>query len=185
MQFEVTLCRLRGHGEVVMPKNIILLSDGTGNSSSSPFKTNVWRLYQAINLGSLPSGKLEQVVFYDNGVGTGTFKPLAALGLALGIGLANNVKDIYTFLCRNYEKHDNIYLFGFSRGAFTIRILAGLILRCGVVTAPSEKELEQRVKLAYAEYKRDVARRATATRPWLIAGRLLGGWQKGHATDRI
>src|SRR4029077_15784358 len=120
-----------------------------------------------------------QVVMYDNGVGTETFKPLAMLGVAFGIGLARNVRDLYTFLCRNYAPADNIFLFGFSRGAFTVRILAGLFLRCGVVTSSRELELDQRVKLAYAEYKRDVARRATATRPWLIAGRILGGFTKG------
>jgi uncharacterized protein (DUF2235 family) len=164
-----------------VPKNIILLSDGTGNSSSSPFKTNVWRLYQALDIGEPQAGEAEQVVYYDNGVGTETFKPLALLGLTLGIGLARNVKDIYTFLCRNYEEGDRIYLFGFSRGAFTVRILAGLILRCGLVTADSEDELGERVKLAYAEYKRDAARRATATRPWLIAGHILGGRKAGLA----
>jgi uncharacterized protein (DUF2235 family) len=166
-------------------KNIILLSDGTGNSASSPFKTNVWRLYQAVDICPPSSGGLEQIVYYDNGVGTETFKPLQLLGLALGIGVAHNVKNLYTFLCRNYQPGDNIFLFGFSRGAFTVRILAGLLLRCGIVTAPSEDELEQRVKLAYAEYKRDAARRATATRPWLIAGRLLGGSDRGHRIDWI
>jgi uncharacterized protein (DUF2235 family) len=166
-------------------KNIILLSDGTGNGASSPFKTNVWRLYQALDIGPPPPGGLEQVVFYDNGVGTETFKPLQLLGLALGVGVAGNVKSLYTFLCRNYKPGDNIFLFGFSRGAFTVRILAGLVLRCGVVTAPSEDELEQRVKLAYAEYKRDAARRATLTRPWLIAGHILGGSTRGRGTDRV
>jgi uncharacterized protein (DUF2235 family) len=166
-------------------KNIILLADGTGNSASSPFKTNVWRLYQAVDICGAPPGTLQQIVFYDNGVGTETFKPLQLLGLALGIGVALNVKNLYTFLCRNYQPGDNIFLFGFSRGAFTVRILAGLVLRCGLVSAPNEDELEQRVKLAYAEYKRDVARRATATRPGLIVGWVLGGSKAGHGIDRV
>jgi uncharacterized protein (DUF2235 family) len=156
-----------------MPKNLILLSDGTGNSAAAPFKTNVWRLYQAIDIEDSPSNGPEQVVHYGNGVGTGTaFKPLAILGLAIGLGLAKNVKELYTFLCRNYEEGDDIYLFGFSRGAFTVRILAGLIGRCGLVKAKSEDELQRRVKLAYAEYKRDAARRASLTRP-LPLGHLL------------
>jgi uncharacterized protein (DUF2235 family) len=167
-----------------MGKNIVLLADGTGNSEASPFKTNVWRLYQAVDTQTPGPGEVEQVAFYDNGVGTETFKPLQMLGLALGIGVARNVKSLYTFLCRNYKEGDNIYLFGFSRGAFTVRVLAGLILRCGVVTWKSEQELTQHVKLAYAEYKRDVARRATKTRPWLIAGQVLGGKAAG-AIDRI
>ena len=167
-----------------MPKNIVLLSDGTGNSSAKPFKTNVWRLYQAVDI-TYQSGLEPQVVYYDDGVGTGNFRPLMLLGLALGIGVARNVKELYAFLCRNYEPGDNIYVFGFSRGAFTVRILAGLILRCGVVTADSDAELKERVQVAYDEYKRDSARRATSTRPWLIAGRLLGGHRKGHSTDHI
>ena len=167
-----------------MPKNIVLLSDGTGNSSANPFKTNVWRLYQAVDITYQP-GREPQVVYYDDGVGTGSFRPLVLLGLALGIGLARNVKGLYAFLCRNYERGDNIYLFGFSRGAFTVRILAGLILRCGLVTADSDAELKERVQLAYDEYKRDMARRATATRPGLLAGNILGGHWKGRSTDHI
>lgn len=166
-----------------MPKNIVLLADGTGNSSASPFKTNVWRLYQAVDITG-QSGD-PQVVYYNDGVGTGSFRPLVLLGLALGIGLARNVKDLYAFACRNYEPGDNIYLFGFSRGAFTVRILAGLILRCGLVTASSDAELVERVQLAYDEYKRDMARRATKTRPWLIAGHFLGGHETGNSTDHI
>ncbi|HEX5508492.1 MAG TPA: DUF2235 domain-containing protein, partial [Pseudolabrys sp.] len=54
-----------------MAKNIVLLSDGTGNSAASPFKTNVWRLYQAIDIESPPSqNDPVQLVFYDDGVGT-------------------------------------------------------------------------------------------------------------------
>jgi uncharacterized protein (DUF2235 family) len=168
-----------------VPKNIILLSDGTGNSASKPFKTNVWRIYQALDIRDPPRHGPLQVVMYDNGVGTESFKPLALLGLGFGIGLARNVRDLYTFLCRNYEPGDSIYLFGFSRGAFTVRILAGLLLRCGVVTWPSEVELDQRVKLAYAEYKRDAARRATATRHRLVMGHILGGSSTGQDTDHI
>ena len=169
-----------------MPKNIVLLSDGTGNSAAKPFKTNVWRLYQALDLGPprVP-GQVQQIVFYDEGVGTENFKPLRLLGLAFGIGLARNVKDLYTFLCRNYNPGDGIFLFGFSRGAFTVRVLAGLVLRCGLVTASNEADLEERVELAYSEYKRDVARRATATRPRLIAGRILGGPRRGYNTNHI
>ncbi|HET9618797.1 MAG TPA: DUF2235 domain-containing protein, partial [Pseudolabrys sp.] len=90
----------------MVTKNIVLLSDGTGNSSSSPFKTNVWRLYQAIDLA--PGGAPRQLVYYDNGVGTENFKPIAALGGALGLGVWQNVRDLYTFVCRNYESGDNI-----------------------------------------------------------------------------
>ena len=112
-----------------MSKNIVLLSDGTGNSSSKLFKTNVWRLFQMLDLRN--PGR--QIAYYDNGVGTSSFKPLAILGEVFGFGLKRNVIDIYSFCCRNYKPGDRIYCFGFSRGAFTIRIVAGLIARQGLV----------------------------------------------------
>ena len=127
-----------------MPKNIVLLSDGTGNSVAKLFKTNVWRLYQALDL---QGG--DQIAFYDDGVGTESFKPLALLGGAIGLGLKRNVLDLYTFLCRNYQPGDRIHGFGFSRGAFTIRTLVGLIASQGVVRAASEAELRDRVREAY------------------------------------
>ena len=92
-----------------MPKNIILLSDGTGNSASKLFKTNVWRLYQALDLsatGPSDPGRLKQIAYYDDGVGTSSFKPLAILGGAFGWGTKRNVLDLYTFLCRHYEEGD-------------------------------------------------------------------------------
>jgi uncharacterized protein (DUF2235 family) len=67
-----------------MGKNIVLFSDGTGNSSASPFKTNVWRLYQEPRKNPEDPKTPEQLVYYDNGVGTENFKPIAAVGGALG-----------------------------------------------------------------------------------------------------
>ena len=148
-----------------MAKNIILLSDGTGNSSASPFKTNVWRLYQAIDIQRPTNRKdPQQIVYYDNGVGTENFKPLAALGGALGIGVWKNVQAIYTFVCRNYEIGDQIFGFGFSRGAFTIRVLMGLIGKCGILKANSEAELIRCVQMAYDAYRRDFLIRASKRR---------------------
>jgi uncharacterized protein (DUF2235 family) len=111
-----------------MPKNIILLSDGTGNSAAKIFKTNVWRLYQALDL----SDSSNQVAFYDDGVGTSTFRPFAIIGAAFGFGLKRILKDLYTLLSRNYEPGDQIYAFGFSRGSFTIRALVGMITSQGI-----------------------------------------------------
>jgi uncharacterized protein (DUF2235 family) len=148
-----------------MNKNIVLFSDGTGNNAASPFKTNVWRLYQAIDIKP-PSSPEEplQIVYYDNGVGTENLKPLAALGGAFGIGVWQNVKDLYTFVCRNYEPGDQIYGFGFSRGAFTIRLLMGLIARCGVLKTISEASLTYCVQMAYEAYRRDYLIRASRRR---------------------
>jgi hypothetical protein len=112
-----------------MPKNIVLLSDGTGNSAAQLLKTNVWRVYEALQL----TDPTKQVACYDDGVGTSSFKPLALLGGAFGVGLARNVLRLYRFLCEHYQPGDRIYAFGFSRGAFTIRVLIGLICDQGII----------------------------------------------------
>src|SRR3979490_2142656 len=134
-----------------MARKIVVLSDGTGNSSAALWRTNVWRTFDALDLSNS-----DQVAFYDDGVGTSSFKPLAILGGAFGYGLKRNVLDLYKFVCRNYRSaadyreewkrqnpgkeppqdlaDDAIYGFGFSRGAFTIRIVAALIADQGLVS---------------------------------------------------
>src|SRR5947207_10539354 len=92
-------------------RNPVLLSDGTCNSAAKMFRTNIWRLYEALDL----SPGSNQVAFYD-GVGTSPFRPLAILSGALGVGLKRNVKQLYTYLCRNHEPGDRIYAFGLSIG---------------------------------------------------------------------
>ncbi len=135
-----------------VPKNIVLLSDGTGNSAAKLFKTNVFRLYEALDR----SDPALQVAYYDDGVGTSSFRPLAALGGLFGVGLRRNVLDLYRFLCRNYEPGDHIYCFGFSRGAFTARVLAGLIAREGVVVnGRDEARLARDASAAYRKFRRN------------------------------
>jgi uncharacterized protein (DUF2235 family) len=132
-----------------MGRNIVLLSDGTGNSAAKVWRTNVWRTFEALDL----SGS-DQVAFYDDGVGTSSFKLWAILGGAFGFGLKRNVIDIYKFACRNYHSDsDSIYGFGFSRGAFTIRVVIGLILHEGLVSADSESELNLKAIAAYRQYR--------------------------------
>jgi len=119
---------------MAVPK-IVILSDGTGNAASNVWRTNVWRIFQSLDLRSN-----EQAAKYDDGVGTSFFLPLAILGGAFGYGLKRNILDAYKFICRNYY-HANgskIYLLGFSRGAFTVRVLAALILEQGLVQADTE-----------------------------------------------
>src|SRR3984893_5926427 len=130
-------------------KRIILLSDGTGNSASKVWKSNVWRVFESLDLrGS------EQVAFYDDGVGTSSFKPLAIAGGVFAWGLKRNVLDIYKFLCANYESDaDEIYGFGFSRGAFTMRVVMGLVLDQGLVPGRTDAELYKNAKQAYRAYR--------------------------------
>jgi uncharacterized protein (DUF2235 family) len=134
-----------------MSKNIILLSDGTGNSSAKLFRTNVWQLFQALDL----TDPARQVAYYDDGVGTSSFKPFAILGGVFGFGLKRNVIDIYSFCCRNYRDGDKIYGFGFSRGAFTIRVVAGFIARIGLVNYDgNEAHLARDAEIAYRGYRK-------------------------------
>ena len=116
-----------------MAKNIVLCSDGTGNKGGSGSDTNVFKMYNAVQVNDLPDGQRAQVVFYDNGVGTSKLKLKKALGGGLGLGFRQNVRDLYEFLGRNYGPGDDIYLFGFSRGAATVRAFAGMLEHCGLV----------------------------------------------------
>ena len=141
----------------MMHRNILVFSDGTGNSSGKLFRTNVWRLYKAVDLAD-PKDYREprQFAYYDDGVGTSSFRPLALLGGAIGVGLARNVRDLYAFVCRTYRPGDKIYAFGFSRGAFTVRVLVGLILNQGIVQYNgSETDLQRNVARAYRAYRRE------------------------------
>src|SRR5262245_24064545 len=144
-----------GETTTLEPKNIVLLSDGTGNAASRVWRTNVWRVFESLDLRSP-----RQVAIYDDGVGTSSFRPLAVLGGAFGWGLKRNVLDLYRFLCRNYEPNARIYAFGFSRGAFTIRLLLGLVANQGLIrnTSPSgkplpESELQHLAVQAYRAYR--------------------------------
>ena len=148
-----------------MPKNIIICSDGTGNTAIKDRGTNVFKMFEAIDLnGHRIDPNLDpQVAFYDDGVGTETFLPLKLLGGAFGFGLAKNVRNLYMDLVRVYDPGDNstpadrIYLLGFSRGAFTVRTLAGLIAKCGVLNRdklPTTDALRAAVSNAYSTYRR-------------------------------
>jgi len=157
-----------------MNKNIVLLSDGTGNSSRALFKSNVWRLYQALDLT-----RPDQIALYDDGVGSSSFRPLALIGGAFGYGLKRNVLDLYTFLCRNYQPEDRIYCFGFSRGAFTVRVLAGLIANQGLVQAGNEIERKRLAKAAFRAYRRRYRRKHLDVLRWL-RDLMIRGWNQDY-----
>ena len=124
-------------------KTIIVLSDGTGNAVGKVWGTNVWRLYESLDL----SGD-DHVARYDEGVGSSNFLPLATIGGVFGFGLKRNVLDLYKFVSRNAHKEDvEISLFGFSLGAFTARVLAELIVSQGLINydAPSSVNRKDRL----------------------------------------
>jgi uncharacterized protein (DUF2235 family) len=116
-------------------KRIIVCCDGTWNKPGSKdrgkvVKTNVQKMYEAINTAT---SKVKQVKFYGQGVGTGFSARDHFLGGGTGLGIDRNIQDAYKFVMWNYEPGDQLYLFGFSRGAYTVRSLAGLIRNCGIM----------------------------------------------------
>lgn len=107
-------------------KRLVVCCDGTWNKLDAEHPTNVVKMAQAVR--PVDNAGVQQVVFYDEGVGTeGVLNRY--IGGGLGKGLTKNVQDAYRFLTHNYQEGDHIFLFGFSRGAYTVRSLAGL-MRC-------------------------------------------------------
>ncbi|MDE1467640.1 DUF2235 domain-containing protein [Aurantiacibacter sp. D1-12] len=144
-----------------MPRNIVILLDGTSNQITAD-RSNVLRLYGGLTKND------EQLVYYDPGVGTFGLADgsswRSALwkfwGMATGYGLDDNVKQAYRFLVENYRKdgepdengntRDRIYIIGFSRGAYSARVLAGFINALGLIEPRSLNLLDY----AYRDYKR-------------------------------
>lgn len=108
-------------------RRLCLFFDGTWNEPGD--HTNVFRL--SLMLASTSADGAQQVLYYDEGVGTHQFDSVT--GGLFGAGLSENVRKGYKWLMENYDPGDEIYLFGFSRGAFTARSLAGVISRCGLL----------------------------------------------------
>src|SRR4029077_3809105 len=143
-------------------RNIVILCDGTGNEISENI-SNVLKLYRCLR--KTEKTQPRQLVFYDPGVGT-LERPdpwhrlkqnfNAILGLATGYGLDDNVLAAYAFLVANYQDGDQIYLFGFSRGAYTVRVLAGLIHKVGLI-APQQVNLAGSGLIAYKQFSSGVA----------------------------
>ena len=141
-----------------MAKNIVICSDGTGNTAIKGRGTNVFKLFEAVDLNGHRTNAhlVPQIAFYDDGVGTENFKPLRLLTGAAGAGLGRNVRQLYSQLSRVYDEGDRIFLFGFSRGAFTVRTLAGMINTCGLVDGTrieTSQKLRRAVRDAYCAYR--------------------------------
>lgn len=145
-----------------MVKNIVICLDGTGNQIEKNL-SNVLKLYRTLEKNE------KQLVFYDQGVGTlgriytwGWLRQRLNnfLGLAFGLGLDKNVLKAYEFIVTHFEEHkvkgkdrpvgDNIYVFGFSRGAHTARVLAALIYEVGVLK-PDQIHLSGAALTAYKQ----------------------------------
>src|SRR5579859_1129691 len=132
-----------GREQFVVSKNIVICLDGTGNQLKAKGNTNVVRLYEMLDLVD----PARQIAYYDPGVGTfsaqGAWTPLARrltklAGLAVGYGLRTNLAEAYTYLMQEYEEGDRLFVFGFSRGAYTARALVGLLHAVGLLRPGSE-----------------------------------------------
>ncbi len=139
-------------------KNIVICSDGTGNSANKGRGTNVFKLFEAIDVvgHAQRSDACEQVAIYDDGVGTQKVKVLRLAAGAVGFGLASNVRQLYAELARVFRPGDRVLLFGFSRGAFTVRTLAGFIDRAGILQSDglSGSQLSAAVGDLYRAYRK-------------------------------
>jgi uncharacterized protein (DUF2235 family) len=129
-------------------RNLVLLFDGTWNNRKD--KTNVLRMRQSID--SRGEHDPQQPCRYLTGVGTSWHSWLT--GGLFGRGLSENILEGYAWLSRRHRPGERIFVFGFSRGAYSARSCVGLIRKCGLLNAPDQANLEQ----AYALYRdKDVA----------------------------
>ena len=132
-----------------MAKNIIFCADGTWDTADK--HTNVYKLYKALPTTS------DQLPFYDDGVGADGNPIWRLIGGAFGTGLWRKIKDGYTKIAHVYERGDSVFLFGFSRGAFTARSLAGMIAVAGL---PTKNFTDDIVNTAFSAYREKEHRQA-------------------------
>ena len=136
-----------------MPKNVVVCCDGTANEFAQD-KTNVVKLYS-----SLQHDPARQIAYYHPGLGTMEHpaaltntarKVTKLLGLAFGYGLENDIRDLYVFLMRYYQQGDKLYLFGFSRGAYTVRAVAALLHMYGLIREGHESLVPYAIRMLTA-----------------------------------
>lgn len=150
-----------------MPKRLVICCDGTWNLPDQKDRgqvrpSNVAKIALAA-LAQDASGTAQRI-FYGKGVGT-ELGLNRLFGGAFGVGLSSNIREAYRYLIENYETGDELFLFGFSRGAYTARSLAGLIRNCGLL----RREYADRYDQAYKLYRR----RDSYSRPSSIESQLF------------
>lgn len=171
-------------GEPVSPpapggRILIVMADGTSNAFGGQ-PTNIWRLYEALDC----SPGSNQIVRYIPGVGTSSFRPFRLFDAVTGVGVPGNVRKLYRFLCWTYLPGDQIWMFGFSRGAFTVRTLAGMIQRQGLMPrvhlgkAVSEADMHRNTRDAWRAYRAETGplfddKGRLRMGPWIAAVRWL------------
>ena len=134
-------------------KRIVICFDGTWNRPADEklppdrqVETNVCRFYNSVK--DIGTDGIKQLKWYDEGVGTKWYDRF--IGGSVGAGLELNIVQGYEFLAKQYEDGDEVYILGFSRGAYTARSLVGMIRNCGLILP---KHLMLRVPMAYGIYR--------------------------------
>lgn len=136
------------------PKRLIVLTDGTSQSATrgdAQAPTNIKLFADSLSSHDPVTGHA-QIAFYQSGIGTGSKVPFyVALTAGTGLGINNLILDAYHFLATNYCDGDEIFLFGFSRGGFAVRVLANLVVRLGLF----KKEYSYMMRKAWAQYAKE------------------------------
>jgi uncharacterized protein (DUF2235 family) len=157
-------------------KRLVVCCDGTWNDSDNGTDyTNVARLAWSVQpIDTRDGNDIAQIVFYQSGVGTEGDLASKIAGAALGLGLSHNLRDAYTFICNNYNDGDEIFLFGFSRGAYTARSVAGLIGYAGLL---GKQDLDRFLELWKGFKDRNAAALASfAKRALNVPIKCIGVW---------
>lgn len=130
-------------------KRLVVCCDGTWNKPDNDNVTNVEKIARTVQSDPSATGGVYQLVYYISGVGAGSYEADRLLGGAFGFGLFHNVIACYRFLAQNYEPDDEIFILGFSRGAYTARSVAGMLATVGLLTkvALVEERLPEAVHL--------------------------------------
>ncbi|MCW2753917.1 MAG: hypothetical protein JWQ32_1328 [Marmoricola sp.] len=145
-------------------KRLVVCCDGTWNKPDNEDVTNVEKIARTVRTDMSAGGGVYQLVYYISGVGTSSYEADRLLGGAFGFGLFHNVIACYRFLAQNYEPGDEIFIIGFSRGAYTARSLGGMIARVGLLTKvalveerlPEAVHLYQRTKMPAGDFGESV-----------------------------
>ena len=128
-----------------MAKRLVFCFDGTWNRLSAEVPTNVAKIAQMVR--PVASGNTPQIVYYDEGIGTNTWFGRRWYEGATGKGLMSKLRSAYRFLIFNYEPGDQIYAFGFSRGAYTARSFLGFIRHAGILDVVSANKIDKAIAL--------------------------------------
>ena len=175
-----------------MGKNIVICFDGTGNDFSGP-SSNVLKTYRLI----IKDAEQGQVAFYDPGVGTVSTNNAytavlnklirwrkAIMGGAFGLGVKHNIGDAYHYLMNCYVQGDKVFIFGFSRGAYTARAFAGMLKKCGLLHKRCENLLPYAEKIYFDKNNKEEAENFRSSVSRVCTHHLVGVWDTVSSIGR-